>query len=142
MYTLPLVVRHCTPTTCLTNGPTDSTVSLPQGVNNQVVDLTAPEFAMPPSGQTSFTNLNYDTTAKCGFQELYAAQEWGELQFAVSFIWVAKACDKVHCVGREEGGNTTTTRGAGHNAAPFCSCSMLSMCSPAANRAPCKNTCL
>ena len=54
-----------------------------QGQYNTVVDLTAAQYAMPASGTTTYSKLNYDTT-KCGFQELYAAQEWGELQFGVS----------------------------------------------------------
>ncbi len=52
-----------------------------------MIDLTAAQYAMPPSGRTAYTNLAYDTTTRCGFQELYAAQEWGELQFTVSFMW-------------------------------------------------------
>ena len=82
--------RQSTHTNHLTNPlPNQLDCFSSQGANNQVVDLTVAQYAMPPSGQTSYTKLKYiliyDTTIKCGFQELCAAQEWGELQFAVRF---------------------------------------------------------
>ena len=57
---------------------------VPQGQYNAVVDLTAPQYALPISGNSTVTKLKYDWTSRCGFQELYAIQEWAAKQFTVS----------------------------------------------------------
>ena len=39
---------------------------------------------MPPSGQSVYSRLAYDTSVDCGLGVMYAAQEWAQHMFSVS----------------------------------------------------------
>lgn len=49
--------------------------------DNIVVDLLS--IPMPATGRSAYNGLPYNTGAQCGFYEMYAFQEWAQLQYSV-----------------------------------------------------------
>lgn len=66
--------------------------------SNIVVDLL--DVPMPISGRTAYTKLSYLGDQRCGFAELYAAQEWGQLQYSVSTRVLCWATARDSCTAR------------------------------------------
>ena len=49
--------------------------------NNSVINFM--NVPMPPAGNTVYSRMLYNTTANCGYNELFAMQEWAAFQYSI-----------------------------------------------------------